>query len=85
MKGTIVNFRRGKSTQTNNHMIILVPGVNSKEKAQNLVGKSVIWKSPAGKELKGEVRAAHGTKGAVRARFEKGMPGQSLGTSVSLN
>ena len=31
-----------------------------------------------------EVRSAHGAKGAVRVLFEKGMPGQSLGTKVTV-
>lgn len=82
MKGTIANFRQGRRTQSTNHMIIVVENVDSKEKASKLIGKKVTWKSPAGKELKGEIRAAHGCKGAVRAIFETGMPGQSIGTSV---
>ena len=84
MEATIVNFRRGISTQKDSHMVIQVPGTDSREKAEKLVGKKVVWKSPAGKELKGEIRAAHGNKGAVRAIFESGMPGQSLGTKVEV-
>ena len=85
MKGTIASFRRGISTQTDNQMIIVVEGVDNKEKAAALVGKKVVWKSPAGKELVGKVSAAHGNKGAVRAIFETGMPGQSLGTEVIIS
>lgn len=85
MKGVIVNFRGGRHTQYHNHMIIEVEGVDSKEKALKLIGKKAVWKSPAGKELKGEVKAAHGCKGAVRAIFESGMPGQSVGKPVSIN
>lgn len=84
MKATIVNFRGGRHTQYNNHMIIQVSGTESKEKAAGLIGKKVIWKSPAGKEVKGEIKAAHGNSGAVRAIFEKGMPGQSVGKTVSV-
>ena len=54
------------------------------EKAEKLVGKKVTWTSPAGKQIKGEVRSAHGNSGAVRVLFETGMPGQALGTSVKL-
>ena len=85
MKGTITNFRRGRHTQTTNQMIILVDSVDNKEKAEKLVGKKVVWKSPAGKEITGEVRAAHGNKGAVRVLFEKGMPGQAVTTKVDIN
>ena len=84
MKGLIASYRRGRRTQTTSHLILLVDSVESKDKAASLVGKSVIWKSPAGKEIKGTVSATHGNKGAVRAIFEKGMPGQSVGTYVEL-
>ncbi len=84
MEGTIVNFRRNRHSQKCNHMIIEVEGVDRKDKATSLVGKSVMWKSPANKELKGKVAGTHGNKGAVRAIFETGMPGQSLGTKVQI-
>jgi len=85
MKGIIVNFRGGRHTQYNNHMIIQVEGVDSKEKAEKLVGKKVAWTSPAGKALSGEIKVVHGNKGAVRAIFETGMPGQSVGKPVEIN
>jgi large subunit ribosomal protein L35Ae len=85
MKAVIVNFRGGRHTQSSDQMVILPEGSDSKEKASALVGKKVVWTSPAGKELKGEITAAHGSKGAVRARFERGMPGQSVGKPVSIN
>ncbi|MFH2028499.1 MAG: 50S ribosomal protein L35ae [Nanoarchaeota archaeon] len=84
MEGIINSFRRGRHTQTTNQMIIVIKGVDNKDKADKLIGKTVSWKSPAGKELKGKVSSAHGNKGAVRALFETGMPGQSLGTKVSI-
>ena len=84
MEGIIHSFRRGRHTQTTNQMIIIVKGIAKKDKAAELAGKSVSWKSPAGKEIKGKVSAAHGNKGAVRVIFEKGMPGQSIGTKVAI-
>ncbi|MBD3309846.1 50S ribosomal protein L35ae [Candidatus Woesearchaeota archaeon] len=84
MEGTIVNFRRGRKTQTTNQMIIKVKDTDTKEKAAGLVGRKVVWKSPADKEIKGEVRAAHGNKGTVRVLFETGMPGQSIGEKVTV-
>ena len=83
MEAIIKNFRRGRTTQTDNQMVLIIEGID-KEKAKSLVGKKVSWKSPAGKEIKGEVRATHGTKGAVRALFERGMPGQAIGTKVNI-
>ncbi len=66
-------------------MIVVVKGVDGKEKASELVGKAVSWKSPAGKEIKGKVRSAHGNKGAVRVLFETGMPGQAIGDKVVIS
>ena len=84
MKGTITSFRRGKRVTSHNQMIILVEGIDNKDKAKEIVGKTVVWKSPAGKELKGKVSFPHGNKGCIRAIFETGMPGQSLGSKVEI-
>lgn len=85
MEGIIVNYRRGRKTQTTNQMIVLVKEVESKESAGNLVGKTVTYvcDGKAKKEISGKVSAAHGSKGAVRVHFEKGMPGQAIGGKVS--
>ncbi|MBW2978472.1 50S ribosomal protein L35ae [Candidatus Woesearchaeota archaeon] len=83
MEGIIVNFRRGRHTQKDNQMVISVSGYD-KEKAKGLVGKKVVWTSPAGKELKGKISSVHGNKGAVRAIFETGMPGQAIGSKVKI-
>ena len=79
-----MNFRRNRHTQKPTHMIIQVEGVDRKDKAGSLVGKEVSWKSPADKEIKGKIASTHGNKGAVRAIFEKGMPGQSIGSKVQI-
>ncbi len=84
MEGTIANFKGSQKRKVMNQMIILTEGVDSKEKADKLVGKKVTWTSPAGKEIKGEVRSAHGNSGALRVLFETGMPGQSLATKVKI-
>jgi large subunit ribosomal protein L35Ae len=84
MEGIISSFRRGKHTQTTNQMIVKPAGVEKKEDAVKLIGKTVSWKSPAGKEIKGKVAKEHGRNGSVRVLFETGMPGQSLGSKVSI-
>ena len=84
MQGTIVNFRSSRHRQYDNHMIIEVEGVSSRQDASKLVGKEVIFKTQTNKEIKGKVASAHGNKGAVRVIFEKGMPGQSLGKKVEI-
>jgi large subunit ribosomal protein L35Ae len=86
MEGVITSFRRSIKNQSENQMIIQVHGVDSKEKAAKLVGKSVSWHAPGKqkKVLKGKVSAVHGRNGAVRAIFETGMPGQSLSQKVKV-
>ena len=85
MEGIIVNFRGSRRIKSPNQMIVQVDGVDSKEKAAKLIGKSVVWKSTAGKELKGRVSKEHGNKGAVRVIFDTGMPGQPLSGKDSIN
>lgn len=86
MEGIIINYRRGRRTQTMNQMVVVVPGVD-KEKALTFVGKEVIYtcEGKTKKQIKGKVTAAHGNSGAVRVHFETGMPGQAIGGRVNLN
>ena len=84
MEGIIVSFRRGRHTQTDNQMLVSINKADNKDKAAKLVGKVVIWKSTAGKEIKGKVSNVHGNKGIVRVLFERGMPGQSIGSKVKV-
>ena len=86
MEAIVINYRRGRKTQTVNQMVIVVAGVDSKEAATKLVGKTVVY-TCTGKTLKtisGKVTAAHGSKGAVRVLFETGMPGQAIGAKVEV-
>lgn len=84
MEGVIVHFRGSRRVKKGNQMIVLVDAVDNKEKASNLIGKKVVWKTSAGKQLIGQVAAPHGNSGALRVRFETGMPGQSIGTKVMI-
>ncbi len=78
----IIQFRRGRKTYTPKHFLIEVEGCDNREKAGKFIGKNIEWKSPADKIIKGKIAAAHGNKGVIRAIFEKGLPGQSIGTDV---
>jgi len=82
--GKVLQFRRGRHIVTPKHFIIEVDGISKREDAEKFVGKEVVWKSPAGKEIKGKVSGAHGNKGVVRAIFEKGLPGQAITTKVEI-
>jgi large subunit ribosomal protein L35Ae len=82
--GKVIQFRRGRKTISERHFLIEIDGVSNKEQATKFVGKGVIWKSPAGKEINGKIAATHGNKGVVRAIFEKGLPGQAITTKVEV-
>lgn len=84
MEGTIVHFRGSRRVKRSNQMIVQVNKIDSKEKASKLVGKKVIWKTSAGKQMIGQITALHGNSGALRVRFETGMPGQSIGSKVAI-
>ncbi|MBS3117372.1 50S ribosomal protein L35ae [Candidatus Woesearchaeota archaeon] len=84
MKATVVGFRGSHKTQDTSQMILFVDGVNSKESASSLIDKMVVWTTPGGKKIEGKVIRIHGNSGAIRARFERGLPGQSIGTTVEV-
>ena len=83
--GKVIQFRRGRRNIHEKHFLIEIPEVSGREQAGKFAGKEVVWKSPAGKLIKGKISAAHGNKGLVRAIFEKGLPGQAITTKVEVN
>ncbi len=84
MDALIASFRRGRHTMTPNQFLLQADGIDSKAKASALIGKSVVWKSKAGKEIHGKITSVHGNSGTVRARFTKGLPGTAIGDRVSV-
>lgn len=82
-KGKVIQFRRGKKRIHERHFILDV-GMKNREETGRFIGKEVIWKSPAGKEIKGRISSSHGNKGLVRAIFEKGLPGQARNEDVEI-
>jgi len=86
VKATVVQFRRGRKTFTPRHFLLEIEGVETREKATKLVGKTASWKSPGKNEklITGKISSAHGNNGVLRAIFEKGLPGQSIGTEVEI-
>ena len=86
MIATIVNYKRGRKTQTTNQMIIVVKDVSSKEDALKLVGKKVEYKCDGkqNKTINGVIKNFHGNNGAMRVLFEKGMPGQAIGQTLEV-
>jgi large subunit ribosomal protein L35Ae len=84
MKGTISNFRLGRHTKSEKQVVVIVKSVKTREEAEKLKNKQVIWTSPASKKLIGKVLAPHGNSGAVKVGFETGMPGQAVGQKVEI-
>lgn len=60
-------------------------GFASRDEAKKAAGKTVVWKSVAGKAISGKISDAHGNKGLVRAIFESGLPGQAVTTEVEVS
>jgi len=84
MIASIVSFRRSVNHTYGNQMILFIENSNNREKAEKFVGKKLEYKTESGKIIKGEVTAPHGNSGNVLAKFETGMPGQSLGKTVNI-
>ena len=85
MEGVISNYKRGRHTVHQKHCILVFPGINTRKDANKLIGRTVVWISSSGKELKGTISRAHGNHGAARAHFKKaGVPGQALGKTVKI-
>jgi len=83
VKGKVIQFRRSLKHVHERHFILDF-GAKNKEDAAKMAGKTVTWKSPAGKIIEGKISASHGNKGLVRAIFERGLPGQALNTDVEV-
>jgi len=85
LEGVISNYRRGRHTIHPKQCILIFPNIKTRKEANKLIGRTVIWTTPSGKDLKGLITRAHGNSGAVRAHFKKaGVPGQALGTKVRI-
>ncbi len=86
MMGIISHFRGSFRRKKGNQMVVILPGVDKRDKAQSYVGKTAVWIAPGKNktQIKGKISAAHGNKGALRVVFERGLPGQSLGQDVKI-
>jgi len=83
-KAIILSFRRGRHNQRTNQFLLEVEGVDTRAKAAQFIGKSVVWKTPAKREIAGKITHPHGNSGVLRARFTRGLPGTALGTKVEI-
>lgn len=83
-QATIVNYLQGGNKQFNNKILLRVEGITSDKEAAPFVGRRCTWESSTGKRLTGKVIRTHGKSGILLARFAKSIPGQALGTQVTL-
>jgi len=80
--GIITNYRIGPRTQYNDQALIKVLDASVQE-ARSLAGWKVFWPEEDHK-IKGRLIRTHGNKGVLRARFNKGLPGQAIHTRVKI-
>ena len=84
-EGVISNYKRGRHTVHPKHCIIVFPDIKDRKEANKLIGRTIVWTTASGKDLRAVITRSHGNNGAVRAHFKKaGVPGQALGTKVKI-
>ena len=81
--GIITNYRTGPKTQRCKDVILLIPGITSRNDASKFVGKCVECRLSQ-KILRGKIIRVHGRTGKVLARFKAGPPGQILGSKIAI-
>jgi len=81
MNAKIVNYVRGRKTQTRNEAIL---ALDDPSKATSLTGHSVRLTISSGTLFVGRVIGKRGSKGCVVARFSRGLPGEALGCAVEI-
>ena len=79
--GVFFNYRRGPKTQKSNEGLIKIIDLDSDE--TGLIGWKVGWPEDSPK-LKGIILKPHGKSGTFRVKFQKGLPGQALGTRLKI-
>eukprot|EP01068_Selenidium_serpulae_P014091 Selendium_serpulae@DN6052_c1_g1_i2.p4 len=89
-KARVVGYRRCMHDIHNEHPLVKIEGVDSKEEANWYLGKRVVYVYKAGKVnaskgkgkwrvIPGKIRRVHGNGGVVRAKFRRNLPGQAIG------
>ena len=79
--GTVTAFRQSKFKQDSYHTVVVLA---KPEDAGKLLGARVAWAREDGLKILGRVVALHGSKGALRVRWDRGFPPQGLGTPVKI-
>lgn len=84
MKAIFLGYKGGHRTQKSKCALIRVDGVDNRSEAAAYIGRKVLWISPSGSRLIGEVVGVHGRNGVLKVRFRKGLPGEAIGTELTI-
>lgn len=79
-----MSYRRGRFTQRNKQILIKIEGINSRNEAASFIGRKIIWKSKTKKTITGKIVSIHGRNGIVRVNLKKGLPGQAVGSQITI-
>lgn len=79
--GTVTSFRQSKFKQDSYQTIVQMATIAD---AGKVLGARVVWLRKDGVRILGRVVASHGSKGAVRVRWDRGFPPQALGSQVKI-
>ena len=83
-KGVFVSYRCGKRTQRNKQILIRIEGVNSRSEAARFIGRKSAWERKTGKKDTWQSRGHTCEKGFIRVSLKKGLPGQVLGSQITI-
>lgn len=85
MKALIASYERSRHLIHFNQAIIKLEGINDKKAASKYIGTKIVFKTKSGRMIKGFIKDVHGDNGRLRARFERGLPGQAIGQEINLS
>ncbi len=81
LSGTVTSFRQSKFKQDSYQTIVQMA---NKEDAGKVMEARVVWLREDGLRIQGRIVARHGSKGAVRVRWNRGFPPQALGSQIKI-